>query len=98
MDNISNCGLACNECRFYKTKCDGCYKVNGITFWANELEDKICPIYKCCINEKGYKNCGDCNELPCDTFTKLKEPGISDDEHLINIKNRINRLKLSKKK
>lgn len=92
--NISVCGLLCEECQFFKETCPGCYEVGGKTFWAEEIiPKKVCPIFDCVINDKEYKNCAECSDLPCNIFNELKDPNISDEEHEKSIKKRILRLK-----
>jgi hypothetical protein len=80
---ISTCGLVCNECEFYGNKCSGCYAVKGSTFWANEMmPTKVCPLFDCSVNERGYHSCGNCAELPCSTFVQMKDPNITKEEHI----------------
>ena len=87
---ISACGLICTDCPFYNNPCLGCYKVEGKTFWAiDHLPGKICPLFDCSINQKSFSNCGDCNELPCQKFTDLKDPSISEEEHKTSIAKRV---------
>lgn len=91
---VSACGLKCNECQFYNNPCSGCYKVEGKTFWAKEsMPNKICTLYDCAINERKYKSCGNCTELPCKQFKELKDPNITEEEHINSIKKRVDLLK-----
>jgi hypothetical protein len=92
---LSACGLLCNECNYYiNNTCQGCHMVKGSTFWAQEsMPDKICPLYKCAIIDKKYKNCGQCIELPCKKFTDLKDPNITDEQHIQSVNKRISRLR-----
>jgi hypothetical protein len=56
--------------------------VKGATTWAVEMMPaKVCPLYDCSVNQRGYKDCGQCAELPCATFLQMKDPIISDEEH-----------------
>ena len=94
---ISACGLRCTECQFYNNPCLGCYKVEGKTFWAKDhLDDGICPLYNCSINDRNYNSCGDCKELPCKKFHDLKDPNVSEEKHSLMIKERIVNLKKTK--
>ena len=94
---ISACGLICEECQFYNNPCKGCYQVKGKTFWAKDhLENGVCPLFDCSVNEKKYNNCGDCNELPCKKFHDLKDPSISEKEHNEMIEKRVKILKGTK--
>lgn len=90
---ISNCGLLCDECNFYQKECLGCYQVKGGPFWSHDLPEKICPLFDCSINNKKFKNCGDCTDLPCKMFNDLKDPNISDEKHQKMVKVRVGRLK-----
>lgn len=91
---ISACGANCLECRFYKNLCSGCFNVKGQPFWTADIfEDKNCPLYKCSLNEKGLKHCGDCGDLPCNIFSEMKDPEMSDDEHKKSIDKRVKALK-----
>lgn len=87
---LSTCGLKCDECEFFENKCNGCKVVKGQTFWALEMmPTKTCPLYDCAVNQRCYKDCGDCAELPCNTFVTMKDPNLTDDEHKESLKRRV---------
>ena len=87
---LSTCGLRCDECEYYKETCAGCRNVKGSTFWAVEMMPaKVCPLYDCAVNKRGYNHCGECDELPCTTFRQMKDPSVSDEEHLRMIEIRV---------
>ncbi len=68
----SRCGLLCNSCEYRETcGCGGCIETNGNPFHGE------CPIAVCCQN-KGYSNCGECENLPCE---KLRAYSYDDSEH-----------------
>lgn len=91
---LSVCGLLCNECRFFTEPCPGCHAVKGATFWASKaMPHGICPLYYCASNEKKYRNCGECSELPCKKFMDLRDPDITEEEHARSIRERVGRLK-----
>ena len=91
---LSVCGLLCNECHFFDTECQGCYAVEGKTFWAKASSpDTFCPLYKCAVIDNNYNSCGQCSELPCNKFIGLKDPEISDEQHYKSIDERASRLK-----
>ena len=79
---LSSCGLKCDECEFFNKTCAGCHNVKGSTFWAKEMmPSKVCPLYDCAVNQRKYKDCGQCAELPCGTFLQMKDPNSTDEEH-----------------
>lgn len=87
---ISVCGLVCDECEHFQKLCKGCNHVKGKTFWAKDhLENKICPLFDCAVNKKNLNSCGNCNKLPCNKFKDLKDPSISDEDHLTSIIKRV---------
>ena len=91
---ISACGLVCSDCEFYQKQCAGCREVKGQTFWAVEhLPNKVCPLYNCAVNERGYKDCGGCSELPCTVFREMKDPSSTDEQHQQGLIDRVARLK-----
>jgi len=80
---ISVCGLSCSDCGYYKAgNCAGCYAQHGNLFWGS------CPIYRCCVNEKGLGHCGHCPDLPCRTILETRDPSVPLDQHLEGIKAR----------
>jgi hypothetical protein len=91
---LSACGLICDECEFYGKECNGCIAVKGQTFWAKEMmPDKSCPLFNCSVNSKGYRSCGNCEELPCKMFHEMKDPSSTDEEHRLSVVERVGRLK-----
>lgn len=90
---LSACGLICDECEFYDKECNGCIAVKGQTFWAKDMmPDKTCPLFNCSVNNKGFKNCGDCKELPCKMFREMKDPNSTEEEHQLSLRQRVSRL------
>ena len=95
--NISTCGLVCDECEFFGNKCNGCKAIKGQTFWALEMmPTKTCPLYDCAVNQHKYSDCGDCKELPCELFLKMKDPNSTEEEHQESLKKRVSILKEKK--
>jgi hypothetical protein len=74
------CGYTCGECSHFKKDCPGCRQTNGTPFWIPKSDMKKCNVYDCCGNQKGLEHCGLCPQLPCDTFLKLRDPSMSDQE------------------
>ena len=94
---LSTCGLKCDECEFFNKTCDGCRYVKGATLWAVEMmPGKVCPLYDCAVNKRGYHDCGDCAELPCANFLEMKDPALSDEEHHYMLKVRVDMLRAGK--
>ncbi len=68
----------------------------GSTFWAKEMmPGKVCPLYDCSVNKKGYKNCGGCEELLCKMFREMKDPKSTEEEHQKSILTRVAALRLN---
>jgi hypothetical protein len=90
---LSCCGLQCNDCEFFGTTCQGCHQVMGKTFWAvTGLPTGVCPLFDCAVNKKNLKNCGECSDLPCETFLQMKDPSTTEEEHRKGIIERVTRL------
>ncbi len=70
------CGVYCGDCSCYESVCPGCPAVAGKVFWTKleTVEFDSCPIYDCCITDKGYEHCGDCAEFPCEVYMNVKDP------------------------
>lgn len=83
MDEIAlaaPCGLFCGECEYIDEKCKGCGQVQGKPFWAETFGVEVCPLYDCSVNRKQIEHCGLCDEFPCETFTSLRDPSLSDED------------------
>jgi hypothetical protein len=91
---LSACGLICDECEFFNKTCTGCINVKGSTFWAKEMmPTKVCPLFDCSVNRKGFKSCGDCSELPCKMFREMKDPNSTEEEHQKSLLKRVDLLR-----
>ncbi|MFZ2054832.1 MAG: DUF3795 domain-containing protein [Candidatus Aminicenantales bacterium] len=97
-ENLSVCGLICDRCAFFKKPCRGCYETKGMTFWAAELPEKTCLLFQCAIKTRGFSSCAECSELPCQSFRELKDPNISEKEHLKALEERVHRLRKQREK
>jgi len=87
--NISACGLICDNCQFFSKECEGCHAAKGKPFWtAFKNNVSVCSIYDCSVNRKGLKDCGLCDSLPCRIYFDLKDPNITEEQHLESIKAR----------
>jgi len=90
---LSACGLICSDCEFFGKQCNGCHAVKGSTFWALEhMPAKVCPLYDCSVNQRKYKDCGDCAELPCEMFRGMKDPNSTEEQHQQGLIDRVARL------
>lgn len=87
------CGIDCRMCDLYQKDCAGCNEIKGCVFWASMFNQTVCPIYDCAVNEKKYKNCGQCEKLPCEIYSEVKDPATTDEEHKARIKERVERLR-----
>lgn len=88
--SVSACGLICSKCEFYNKLCNDCYQVKGETFWAKDhTKNGICPLFDCAFNKMKLKHCGECSKLPCTIFNDLKDPNISEKEHIESISKRV---------
>jgi hypothetical protein len=59
------CGLYCGACidyLIYKS-CHGCGCGCGVCDSSGHHER--CNIYKCCVEQRNYKACSECEEFPC---------------------------------
>ncbi len=96
MDRIAVCGLICQECPHLGPKCQGCAGSEGKPFWVSQAGRAACPIYDCAVNQRGHSSCGQCPSLPCNTFTKLKDPAMTEEEFQQSLGERIGRLQAAK--
>jgi hypothetical protein len=92
---ISVCGVDCGGCPHLGQDCDGCDALTGRVYWAKFIGADVCPIFKC-VEDKKHRNCGDCPQVPCDTWVNLKDPAWSDEEHQKSIRDRLAALKTQK--
>ena len=74
------CGIYCGTCKFFGGQCQGCGYLEGSPFWTVQMKVEVCPLYDCCINKKQLEHCGLCDEFPCETFTGLRDPSLSEEE------------------
>ncbi len=92
---ISVCGVNCKACPHLNQDCSGCDALAGKVYWAQYIGADVCPIYQC-VKDNGHHHCGDCPRVPCDTWTNLKDPAWSDEEHAQSIRDRLATLKSQK--
>jgi len=89
-DLASACGIYCGDCEFHKEICPGCPVVAGKVFWTEieGVEHDSCPIYECCVIEKGLEHCGLCPDLPCEVYMDLVDPNdpVADVHKQVNIR------------
>lgn len=89
---LAPCGIDCDECKF-KGECEGCHAIEGKPFYIKDFGMDVCPLYDCPVNQKGYKTCAQCSELPCKIYYDWKDPSMTDEAHLQSIKDRVKVLK-----
>jgi hypothetical protein len=86
---LNVCGASCEGCRELGKECAGdCNSIKGKVYWAKMINVEVCPVYKC-VDEHGYQSCGDCPQIPCQTWTALKDPSQSEEQHLKSIRERV---------
>jgi hypothetical protein len=75
------CGLYCGDCEHYRARCSGCGTIAGKPFWTFEVHRlEVCPLYGCCVTEKGLEHCGQ-----CETFSRFYDPSLSPEEGARNV-------------
>lgn len=87
---ISCCGMICSDCEYYPADCQGCGEIKGNAFWLEYTGESCCEIYDCCVNQRGYQNCGQCKELPCSRYESddpTKSPEENAADHCMQMKN-----------
>ncbi|NLI14231.1 MAG: DUF3795 domain-containing protein [Peptococcaceae bacterium] len=89
---ITVCGLYCHGCPSFQKECNGCREVYGKPYWVQYIGEEVCPLFKCC-QDKGVENCGKCNVIPCKKWYDLKDPSLSEEEHIKSINDRVAALK-----
>jgi hypothetical protein len=90
------CGTYCGGCRFYQSQCAGCRAVKGKPFWGKEYKRDTCRLYDCCVNKKHLEHCGECVELPCQTFIDASDPAYTPEQADKNRNERIAALRARK--
>ena len=92
MADISICGTDCLKCYCYEQQmCTGCNSCKGKVFHCAEGQE--CSIYACCLTNHGYRNCLECDKLPCDIWKKTRDPKFTDEEFEESIAQRIKMLR-----
>lgn len=86
----SPCGAVCVSCARFPAECKGCRSIKGKVHWLKYTGADVCPVYGCC-SDKGLRDCGECESLPCDRFTK--DPTVSDEQNEANLRAMIANLK-----
>jgi hypothetical protein len=92
---LSPCGVDCEACKEVEI-CGGCRKISGKVSWAAYVGETVCPMYRCCVSEKGLSHCGECSSLPCRLYYDTRDPAVSQEEHETGVKARVQALKNQK--
>ena len=90
---LSPCGIDCESCEYHENCGGGCHGIEGKPFYLKDFGVDVCPMYDCPVNNKGYRTCGECPELPCQVYYDWKDPSMSDEEHINSIHERVEALK-----
>jgi hypothetical protein len=93
-DNLDSvCGLNCGGCKYLDNGCNGCNAEKGAPFWTGLVGAPVCPVYGCCAEEKKLEHCGLCGEVPCERFTRYRDPEHSDEDVAEGVRSRVAELK-----
>ncbi|HOP66212.1 MAG TPA: DUF3795 domain-containing protein [Methanoregulaceae archaeon] len=92
-EEVMACGIICRECTYYRADCEGCRAVKGAPFWVAFVGVDCCPIYECCVVEKRFDHCGQCDDLPCERFTRFRDPTVSEENAARTLESMVARLK-----
>lgn len=89
---LSPCGVDCQNCD-YRPKCQGCQALRGRVWWTSYYDFDTCPLHNCAVDEKKYRSCAECEDVPCNIWLDLKDPDLTEEEHKKSIEDRIKALK-----
>lgn len=92
-NDLACCGCICDGCKEFKKSCDGCNTVKGKPVWTTYAGLDKCPLYLCCVETKGLKNCGQCEKLPCEIFYQCIDPAMTKEQHEKTVQERVENLK-----
>lgn len=85
---LSPCGINCGALEVCKSAgCGGCHVIQGKPFYLKDFGVEVCPIYDCAVNKKGYKTCGECEQLPCQIIYDWRDPSMTEEEHRRAVEN-----------
>lgn len=94
----SPCGTVClTDCPACPQDCKGCRAIEGEVYWLPYIGGDCCPIYHCCVHERGARDCGGCERLPC-AHWELRDPTMTDEEIERGLQKRLRRLETNSKK
>jgi len=80
MNLAAPCGIYCGDCEHIGQKCPGCEQVEGKPYWTKQYRVEVCPLYDCCSNKKELEHCGLCTDFPCETFSSLRDPSLTNED------------------
>ncbi|WP_040198234.1 DUF3795 domain-containing protein [Candidatus Soleaferrea massiliensis] len=85
----SCCGVVCSDCPYYPKECAGCPEIQGNVFWLEYTGGEVCDIYACCTQERKFKHCGQCEQLPCERYTAVSDPTKSEEENQSDLESQL---------
>lgn len=91
------CGLWCDDCKHFENDCQGCNGAEGSAFWTQYVEIDSCPVYTCCVQERGLSHCGYCKDLPCERHTRFSDPEVNSEERKRELEKQVEELLRRKK-
>lgn len=89
---LSVCGLLCNECEAFGESCGGCVRVAGRPSWVKDVGIEVCELFECAAS-RGFGTCGECDAVPCRRIVELKDPRITPEAHIDDLRARVDRLR-----
>ncbi len=94
VDHAAVCGLCCSICEYRESNpCGGCLAVEGRPTWVDQVDLEVCPLYECCVTERGLEHCGMCDDLPCEQFLSSHDPSLGPEEAREDIRRRAETLR-----
>lgn len=92
--DLACCGWSCIEdCTEYPHSCAGCNELEGKAPWTREAGFNRCFFYQCCVVDKGFAHCGECDEMPCSAFDDYADPSLDEATKQQELAKRIARLR-----
>lgn len=86
------CGADCDACT-YPDNCPGCRETAGKPFWTAYVHIPVCPVYNCCVRERGQFSCGGCPNVPCKHHFAYPDPYMSQEDRTKTLEKKMENLR-----